>query len=118
MAQHFRALAGAAARRPLARASPTLPGGCRGFHATAPARGLEEFYDARHRSKYPEDARGGRAWEAAELRCKSFDDLHKLWRGAGAFFRARTSPRAPGRGGGPRRFSRAGTSSTRSGTCS
>ena len=49
------------------------------FRSTRPALGLEEFYDARHRSKVPEDFGGGRAWEASELRRKSFDDLHKLW---------------------------------------
>ena len=51
----------------------------RQFRATRPARGLEEFYDARHRNKVPEEFSGGRAWEASELRRKSFDDLHKLW---------------------------------------
>ena len=49
------------------------------FRATAPARGLEEFFDARHRSNAPEPSGAGRAWEAAELRRKSFEDLHKLW---------------------------------------
>ena len=49
------------------------------FHASGPRRGLEEFYDARHRSKAPEDGAAGRAWEACELRRKSFNDLHRLW---------------------------------------
>ena len=49
------------------------------FRASGPRRGLEEFYDARHRSKAPEDGAAGRAWEACELRRKSFNDLHRLW---------------------------------------
>ena len=74
------ARAGAPLGAPLAAArAPGATVATRGFRATAPARGLEEFYDSQHRSKYPEDAGGGRAWEAAELRRKSFDDLHKLW---------------------------------------
>ena len=84
-------LARAASRRSAALrpAAPPLAGAPRraaavrtpaaAFRASGPRRGLEEFYDARHRSKVPEDFGGGRAWEASELRRKSFDDLHKLW---------------------------------------
>ena len=58
--------------------APTLSA-VRSFRVTRPAFGLEEFYDAQHRTNVPEDSKAGRAWEAAELRRKSFDDLHKLW---------------------------------------
>ena len=61
-------------RRAAAVRTPTAS-----FHASGPRRGLEEFYDARHRSKAPEDGAAGRAWEACELRRKSFNDLHRLW---------------------------------------
>ena len=39
-------------------------------------RGLEDFLD---KAKPGEALYVGRAWAAAELRRKSFDDLHKLW---------------------------------------
>ncbi|KAJ3369094.1 39S ribosomal protein L47, mitochondrial [Allomyces arbusculus] len=42
------------------------------------ARGLEEFFETKT-SVPTEQIPAGRAWEAAELRQKSFEDLHKLW---------------------------------------
>ena len=49
----------------------------RGFTRTAVLRrGLEDFLD---KAKPGEPLYVGRAWTAAELRRKSFDDLHKLW---------------------------------------
>eukprot|EP01023_Acetabularia_acetabulum_P009180 TRINITY_DN1405_c0_g1_i2.p3 TRINITY_DN1405_c0_g1~~TRINITY_DN1405_c0_g1_i2.p3 ORF type:complete len:134 (-),score=12.76 TRINITY_DN1405_c0_g1_i2:344-745(-) len=42
------------------------------------SNGLEEFVDLHGEfGKEPEHI--GRAWEACELRTKSFEDLHKLW---------------------------------------
>ncbi|KAJ3366975.1 39S ribosomal protein L47, mitochondrial [Allomyces javanicus] len=41
-------------------------------------RGLEEFFETKT-SVPTEQIPAGRAWEAAELRQKSFEDLHKLW---------------------------------------
>ena len=39
--------------------------------------GFEEFFDQKKNSG--EQIVTGRAWTAADLRRKSFDDLHKLW---------------------------------------
>ncbi|KAK9905609.1 hypothetical protein WJX75_002937 [Coccomyxa subellipsoidea] len=39
--------------------------------------GLEEFFDTP--VKEGEKVTSGRAWEASDLRLKSWDDLHKLW---------------------------------------
>ena len=39
--------------------------------------GFEEFFD--QKEKPGEEIVTGRAWKAADLRRKSFDDLHKLW---------------------------------------
>lgn len=39
-------------------------------------RGLEDFLD---KARPGEPLYVGRQWTAAELRRKSFDDLHKLW---------------------------------------
>ncbi|KAJ8602981.1 hypothetical protein CTAYLR_001490 [Chrysophaeum taylorii] len=47
--------------------------------SSATRRGLEEFYDTRHHLRPNENPIYGRAWEASELRRKSFGDLHKLW---------------------------------------
>mmetsp|Transcript_1103 Transcript_1103/g.2924 ORF Transcript_1103/g.2924 Transcript_1103/m.2924 type:complete len:131 (+) Transcript_1103:190-582(+) len=45
-----------------------------------PRRGLDEFFDtAMMAEKPPEKVQHGKAWKAAELRLKSYDDLHKLW---------------------------------------
>ncbi|KAI8808479.1 mitochondrial 39-S ribosomal protein L47 (MRP-L47)-domain-containing protein, partial [Cladochytrium replicatum] len=42
--------------------------------------GLAEFFDHDHGWDWGGDkAQFGRAWKCAELRLKSFDDLHKLW---------------------------------------
>mmetsp|Transcript_17206 Transcript_17206/g.52288 ORF Transcript_17206/g.52288 Transcript_17206/m.52288 type:complete len:152 (-) Transcript_17206:180-635(-) len=51
----------------------------RDVRGTPPRLGLEEFFDSRHRERCREDPIAGRAWEASELRRKSFSDLHKLW---------------------------------------
>ncbi|KAL7751345.1 54S ribosomal protein L4 mitochondrial [Sorochytrium milnesiophthora] len=41
-------------------------------------RGLDEFFEG-PKSVPVEKVHTGRPWDAAELRNKSFDDLHKLW---------------------------------------
>mmetsp|Transcript_26883 Transcript_26883/g.92451 ORF Transcript_26883/g.92451 Transcript_26883/m.92451 type:complete len:201 (-) Transcript_26883:324-926(-) len=72
--------------RPAVRAAPwsppvaaPAPALARAFRAGARCLGLEEFYDARHRGRIPENPVAGRAWNASEIRRKSFDDIHKLW---------------------------------------
>ncbi|KAI9009664.1 mitochondrial 39-S ribosomal protein L47 (MRP-L47)-domain-containing protein [Gaertneriomyces semiglobifer] len=43
-------------------------------------RGLEDFFENEKGWAWRENhLHTGRAWQAAELRSKSFDDLHKLW---------------------------------------
>lgn len=54
-------------------------GARRWFRSSRVRLGLEEFYDSKHQKRAGENPRGGRAWEASELRRKSFNDLHKLW---------------------------------------
>lgn len=50
------------------------------FTASAAARGIEEFFPTVLQLKEGQvPPKAGRAWTAAELRLKSFDDLHKLW---------------------------------------
>lgn len=49
------------------------------FRASPLQRGLEEFYDTKSHLRVNENPVAGRAWEASELRRKSFTDLHKLW---------------------------------------
>lgn len=46
------------------------------FHATRYVQGFEEFYETK---KANEPTVTGRAWTAADLRRKSFEDLHALW---------------------------------------
>ncbi|KAJ1426052.1 mitochondrial 39-S ribosomal protein L47 (MRP-L47)-domain-containing protein [Ochromonadaceae sp. CCMP2298] len=47
------------------------------FHSSNGAvRGFEEFFDTKGEK---EVVSTGRAWTVADLRRKSFDDLHKLW---------------------------------------
>lgn len=49
------------------------------FRTSPLRRGLEEFYDTKNHLRVNENPVAGRAWEASELRRKSFTDLHKLW---------------------------------------
>ncbi|KAI8819552.1 mitochondrial 39-S ribosomal protein L47 (MRP-L47)-domain-containing protein [Fimicolochytrium jonesii] len=49
-------------------------------HGLAPQRGLQDFFDNEKGWTWNEkDYPTGRAWKAADLRIKSFEDLHKLW---------------------------------------
>ncbi|KAL3153356.1 hypothetical protein ABBQ38_011697 [Trebouxia sp. C0009 RCD-2024] len=49
----------------------------RSFQCTSGAHGLEEFFEAPLAEA--EKPRTGKDWKAADLRRKSWDDLHKLW---------------------------------------
>lgn len=50
------------------------------FSTTTPTHGLEEFFENNKGWNWdPKSLPTGRAWTSAELRAKSFDDLHKLW---------------------------------------
>ena len=46
------------------------------YHAGTPVQGLDEFFDVK---KPNEIVTTGRAWTVADVRRKSFDDIHKLW---------------------------------------
>ena len=49
-----------------------------GFHSSSKAcMGFDEFFD--QKEKPGDEVVTGRAWTAADLRRKSFDDIHKLW---------------------------------------
>ena len=75
-----RPVSGASASFLRARPLPAPLQSIAALHSTAPRNfGLEEFYDTKNRTLANEDMVFGRAWEASELRRKSFDDLHKLW---------------------------------------
>jgi hypothetical protein len=50
----------------------------RDFHSTRPILGMEEFF-ATPLKDGQQIVKAGRAWTAAELRNKSFQDLHVLW---------------------------------------
>ena len=50
----------------------------RSFHNSGMVgMGFDEFFDQKEKST--DEVHTGRAWTAADLRRKSFDDLHKLW---------------------------------------
>lgn len=46
------------------------------FHSSVSVKGFEEFFDQKEEG---DEVITGRSWTAADLRRKSFDDLHKLW---------------------------------------
>ena len=50
--------------------------GASSYHAGSPVQGLDEFFDIK---KPNEVVTTGRAWTVADVRRKSFDDIHKLW---------------------------------------
>ena len=52
--------------------------GRRGFRTSTPALGMDEFF-ATPLKDGQQLVKAGRAWTAAELRNKSFEDLHVLW---------------------------------------
>lgn len=70
----------AASLRPLIRQQPSyLPilQTSLGFHSSAVGQGLEEFFEVPLAEG--DKPRTGKDWKAAELRQKSWEDLHKLW---------------------------------------
>ncbi|XP_020836426.1 large ribosomal subunit protein uL29m [Phascolarctos cinereus] len=48
------------------------------IHTTLPRKGLEEFFDD-PKNWGEETVKSGAAWTCEQLRCKSNEDLHKLW---------------------------------------
>ncbi|EGF76766.1 hypothetical protein BATDEDRAFT_28225 [Batrachochytrium dendrobatidis JAM81] len=60
--------------------TPTIVHPTRSFSFTPTVLGLEDFFDSSKGWVWNEkELPTGRAWLAAELRNKSFDDLHSLW---------------------------------------
>eukprot|EP00884_Botryococcus_braunii_P011634 jgi/Botrbrau1/20471/Bobra.145_2s0032.1 len=57
--------------------SPIVVNFGRSLTSTPISRGIEDFFDTP--LKDGERRTAGRAWNAADLRLKSWDDLHKLW---------------------------------------
>ncbi|XP_075717773.1 large ribosomal subunit protein uL29m [Rhinoderma darwinii] len=51
---------------------------CSSFHSSAARRGLEEFFDD-PKNWGESTVKSGDAWTINQLRCKSSEDLHKLW---------------------------------------
>lgn len=51
---------------------------CASFHSSAARRGLEEFFDET-KNWGESTVKSGDLWTIDQLRCKSSDDLHKLW---------------------------------------